>query len=82
MSFWPIYLTINELPFDIRKKRENILLAGLWYGNTKPDTNRFFHSIRADLEKLAKGIRVQLPNHDRSICVKGVLLIPQQDVNA
>jgi len=32
ISMWPIYLTINELPFKDRKKLENTLLLGLWFG--------------------------------------------------
>jgi len=29
ISMWPLYLTINELPFRERKKRENTLLLSL-----------------------------------------------------
>lgn len=32
ISMWPIYLTINELPFKDRKRLENTLLLGLWLG--------------------------------------------------
>jgi len=32
ISMWPIYLTINELPFKDRKTPENTLLLGLWFG--------------------------------------------------
>ena len=46
ISVWHFYLSINELPLEIRKKRENTLLAGLWHGDSKPDMNRFLHSIR------------------------------------
>lgn len=35
-SIWPLYLIINELPFGERTKRENMLFAGLWFGDTKP----------------------------------------------
>lgn len=39
---WPIYLIINELPFEERKKNYNNLLLGLWYGDKKPHVNTFF----------------------------------------
>ena len=35
-SIWPLYFIINELPFGKRTKRENMLFAGLWFGETKP----------------------------------------------
>ncbi|KAH0563671.1 hypothetical protein KQX54_004296 [Cotesia glomerata] len=31
-SMTPFFLTINELPFSVRKLRENTLLLGLWFG--------------------------------------------------
>ena len=38
VSAWPLYLTINELPFELRYRKENILLAGLWYEKKKNQT--------------------------------------------
>ncbi|CAG5102758.1 Protein of unknown function, partial [Cotesia congregata] len=35
------FLTINELPFFVRKLRENTLLLGLWFGKSKPNPNLF-----------------------------------------
>ena len=31
-SIWPIFLMINELPFGMRKCRQNMLMCGLWFG--------------------------------------------------
>ena len=36
-SIWPVFYTINELPFKDRMKKENILISGLWYGETHPN---------------------------------------------
>lgn len=33
VSIWPIYLIVNELPYRLRMKKENMLLAALWFGN-------------------------------------------------
>ena len=82
ISVWPIYLSINELPFEIRKKRENTMLAGLWHGDTKPDMNRFFHSLRSDLQKLSNGIRIFVPSLDETLNVRGVLLTGTCDTPA
>lgn len=30
VSLWPIYLQINELPYQKRKLKENVILCGLW----------------------------------------------------
>ena len=35
-SLWPIYLCLTNLPPEMRMRKNNILLAGLWYGSVKP----------------------------------------------
>lgn len=35
-SIWPITLVLNELPLDRRFSPENVILAGLWPGPSKP----------------------------------------------
>ena len=82
ISVTPIYLTINEVPFSDRKKRENTLLAGLWYGPQKPNMNRFFYAMRADLKKLAGGIKIHVPSNDITINVRGILLMGTCDLVA
>lgn len=82
VSVWPIYLSINELPFAIRKKRENTLLVGLWHGNVKPNMNRFVYSLRSDLEKLWNGIEVRTPSKSNPINIRGVILAGTCDTPA
>lgn len=36
LQMWPIYMTITELPPSKRVLKENLILAGLWYGDIKP----------------------------------------------
>ena len=36
-SLWPMLYTINELPFNDRVKKENILVGGIWYGSSHPN---------------------------------------------
>ncbi|XP_067333535.1 uncharacterized protein [Channa argus] len=38
-SIWPLQFTINELPYMQRK--ENVIVAGLWFGPEKPNMNTF-----------------------------------------
>lgn len=48
----PFYLTINELPPEQRFKRENLILAGLWFGKSKPNPNLFMEGFSGELRDL------------------------------
>lgn len=50
VQLWPIQVTINELPYTLRK--ENILLCGLWYGQGKPNMNTFLQPFVHELNTL------------------------------
>ena len=49
-GIWPILLTVNELPPNIRK--DHVLLAALWFGDSKPSMNVFFEPFVNELRKL------------------------------
>ena len=36
VSIWLLYLVINELPHNKRFAKENLLFAGMWFGEKKP----------------------------------------------
>ena len=62
-SIWPFYLSINELPYVKRIERDNQILAGLWYGHTKPLMLTFMKPIYEELKVLeTKGILIDLDN--------------------
>lgn len=84
ISMWPLYLTINELPFNERKRRENTLLLGLWYGDKKPNANSFTYKFREALEEISRGIEVQITRYDNIELktVRGVLLMGTADLPA
>lgn len=50
-SLWPIYLMINELPPKLRK--DNLILAGVWFGKTEPKMNIFLQQFVSEAQKLA-----------------------------
>ena len=81
ISMWPVYLTVNELPFEIRKKRENTLLLGYWFDNKKPIMNAFFSKFREDLQQIFDGIEVTLSDNT-ALTVRGVLLMGVCDLPA
>lgn len=84
ISMWPLYLTINELPFHERKKRENTLLLGLWYGDKKPNANSFIYQFRKELQVISQGIQVQVVKNNTFDLktVRGVLLMGVADLPA
>ncbi|OXA45229.1 hypothetical protein Fcan01_20058 [Folsomia candida] len=80
-SLWPVQISINELPFRVRKK--NILLAGIWFGQSKPNMKLFLPAVIDEMNSLSKvpliwssheGIRiVNLSRHQKSSALADLL---------
>lgn len=49
-SIWPLFCSVNELPYDIRK--ENVLLHSLWFGKKKPPVLTLFRPFLAEMDSL------------------------------
>ena len=81
VSLWPIFMVINELPYTIRMKPENMLLAGLWFGNRKPAMNTFLKPLLNSMEQLLQGIECFSPERGSFIC-KCFLLATTADLPA
>lgn len=62
LSIWPMILIINELPYNEIHEKENLILAGLWFGEQKPITNVHLTPLYSDVEKLLHGVPVSVPN--------------------
>jgi len=80
-SMWPIFLMVNELPYKMRKNRENIILCGLWFGQNKPLMNLFCGPLHESLQKLQNGVTVKLQNNE-DIKVHGYLFCVTCDTPA
>lgn len=80
-SFWGFFLTINELPYRERVKKENTLLAGLWCG-TKPNANLFVYSFKEDLRTLYHGSRIWVHDLQAYRPVRGLVLLGVADLPA
>ncbi|XP_064460291.1 uncharacterized protein LOC135370470 [Ornithodoros turicata] len=50
-SIWPLQLQVNELEFKIRTK--SLLLAGLWFGPSKPEMNTFLEPFVKQMNELS-----------------------------
>lgn len=51
-SVWPIQFVINELPPRLRQ--QNTVLAGLWFGPTRPDMNVFMKKFVSAVQQIGK----------------------------
>ena len=82
-SLWPVYLIVNELPFKLHKLRENIIIAGLWFGENKPNMNIFLKPIMTELLALEhNGIEVMVPAQESPFICKAILLAGTCDLPA
>lgn len=80
-SIWPFYLVINELPYELRMKKENVILAGLWFGIKKPQPNLFLSTFTDSLKKLYKGVHF-LTHLKTKIKVRAILICGTCDLQA
>ena len=80
LTLWPVFLTILNLPASIRMKAENVILAGLWYGPSKPPMTLLLEPVLKSLQGLsASGVVVRTPTSLRTIramLVMGVFGLP------
>ena len=61
VSIWPVFLIINELPSNLRIAKENMIFAGLWFGDIKPLMTSFLKPIFSHLNELESGVEVESP---------------------
>ena len=62
-NLWPVFLSILNLPVNIRMKAENVILAGLWYGPTKTPMKLLLEPAMESLDMLSSsGVRVDTPD--------------------
>ena len=81
-SLWPLYLVVNDLS---PKKRfsKDMILAGLWFGSSKPAMWIYlkpFHSALSKLER--EGTNVETPDKPGELNVRVVLLYGTCDLPA
>lgn len=80
-SIWPLYFVINELPYQMRMSKTNIIFGGIWFGEHKPLFHIFLKPSIVSINKLYKGVEVTLPDTSR-ITVRGMLLCGTCDLPA
>ena len=74
-SIWPLCFTINELSYNQRTQTENLILAGLWFGENKPNMLTFMKPFTESLLDIKKnGVEVNIPNRDSPVVVHAMLI--------
>lgn len=73
-SLWPIYFIINELPYAERMKKDNVVVAGIWFGETDPVPDLFLRPIYHQLAELQVGQEVAVVNNLEMRTIKASLL--------
>ena len=53
IDMWPFYLSLNEIPAHLRFRHENLVLAGVWTGKSKPQFLTFLKPVFTQLEQLS-----------------------------
>lgn len=68
-TIWPVHCTVLDLPLNLRTKRENIIVLGLWEGRQKPQWSQYL-SIYLKNSCLGKPIELHLGNMSVKILPK------------
>ncbi|KAK3916587.1 hypothetical protein KUF71_025702 [Frankliniella fusca] len=81
-SIWPLYLVINELKYKQRVKKENIVLAGIWFGKRKPKANTFLEPFYTRLQDFYHNGHIFSRPNGPPVHVRGVMLCGTCDMPA
>ena len=83
VKLWPVYLAINELPTSMRFARENMILAAVWQGKSKPPFSHYMCSFGEEMKKMYfEGFEVNLPETNGSINVHLGVFLATLDLQA
>ena len=80
-SIWPLFLSINELPYKLRTQKQNMILAGLWFSNKKPLMGTFLKPLLNAMKEFESGILCKSPERGEFKC-KAYILCGTADLPA
>ncbi|KAK0167751.1 hypothetical protein PV327_001615 [Microctonus hyperodae] len=73
INLWPLIQQLTSYHSKQEKKRDNTLLVGYWFGDTKLDMNRFLYIFRDEINGIARVIEITLPNNTK-MTIQGEIL--------
>ena len=79
---WPLYFAISELPPHKRWCSDNVILAGLWFGLSKPAMLTFLKPFLEGMSKLHSGIELYSPDIMGNFYCRAMLLCGTCDLPA
>lgn len=76
VSLWPVYLMLLNLPVEVCSNQNNIILAGVWVGHTKPPMEILLEPVLLTLEQFSsEGFQIKVPSGMVMITGKLVMCI-------
>ena len=83
VKLWPVFLAINELPPAVRFARENMILAAVWQGKSKPPFSQYMCSFGEEMCKLySEGFPVSIPGNSTVFTVRLGVFLATMDLQA
>ncbi|XP_034937004.1 uncharacterized protein [Chelonus insularis] len=79
---WPIYLIIDELPYNKKILKENIIVAGIWFDPENPNPNLFLQPLHTEIVQLRRKVFFQTPETTVPITIKALLICGTCDIPA
>ena len=52
-EFWPVFVSLVELPRQLRESKANKMIAGLWCANKKPSSDILFSNLLLQIKELS-----------------------------
>lgn len=80
-SLWPVLITCNFLPPQIRFKDENILVAALYFGGKKPNMHELLRPLAEEFNTLSDGVFVRERYFNLYITIAALDLPAKSDVS-
>lgn len=72
IDIWPIHIAINEIPANLRFRTENMVLAGVWQGNSKEmPTFQYLKTFAAHVNRLTDGFLMYVEQQ----CIRWIFLM-------
>ena len=71
-SLWPVYLMVTSIPPDERTKVDNLIIAALWHGPTKPELDII---LRPVLDNISHLCEVGIPHAGAALRAKLLMAV-------
>lgn len=80
-SLWPIYLMVTSIAPHLHSKIDNLIVASLWFGPTKPDMTRMMQPVPEKIFLNSRGIEVESGTY-RKVYLRAKLIMGVFDLPA